>query len=188
MFLVRCPSEREIERFLDDARARPLSYGAAGLTHTEGRRGRLDELRAPIGHGVADFERARSALAEWKHFDLSWVQLFPRHASLEIGTNVAVRIHHLGIWSLNGARIVSRAEDETRFGFAYGTLTNHAEHGEELFEVRLDPRSGEVTYRIRAVSWPQAVLATIGYPFVRRLQAKFRRDSAAEMQRAAAAG
>ena len=31
-----------------------------------------------------------------------------------------------------------------RFGFAYGTLTNHAESGEELFEVFLDPATGDV--------------------------------------------
>lgn len=184
MFLARCPSDGEIERFLDDAKTRPLSYGTAGLTQTDASRGRRDELHVSIGRGEPDFERARAALAAWKHFDLSWVQLFPRHASIAIGTNVAVRIHHFGIWSLNGARVVYRTEDETRFAFAYGTLTNHAEHGEESFEVSLDPRTGEVRYRIRAVSWPQAVLAKIGYPFVRRLQARFRRDSAEAMRHA----
>jgi len=70
---------------------------------------------------------------------------------------VAVLIRHLGFWSLNGARVVSRiggTGTAGSFGFAYGTLTNHAEHGEESFEVALDPRSGDVTYRIKAVSWP----------------------------------
>ena len=89
-----------------------------------------------------------------------------------------------GFWSLNGARVVSLADDKARFAFAYGTLTNHAEHGEELFEVSLDAQSGDVTYRIRAVSWPQAMLARVGYPIVRSLQARFRRDSAAAMRRA----
>ncbi|HWK09196.1 MAG TPA: DUF1990 domain-containing protein, partial [Vicinamibacterales bacterium] len=131
-----------------------------------------------------EFDRARAALAGWKHFALSWVQLFPRHAGVEIGPVVAVRIRHLGFWSLNGARVVSLADDKARFAFAYGTLTNHAEHGEELFEVSLDAQSGDVTYRIRAVSWPQAMLARVGYPIVRSLQARFRRDSAAAMRRA----
>ena len=43
---------------------------------------------------------------------------------------------------------------KTRFGFAYGTLTNHAESGEELFEVFLDPQRADVIYRILAqLSW-----------------------------------
>jgi uncharacterized protein (UPF0548 family) len=106
----------------------------------------LDEQAVTIGHGPADFERAR---------------------------------------------VVSRiggAADREAFGFAYGTLGNHAEHGEESFEVRLDPRSGEVTYRIGAVSWAQSPLARIGLPIVRILQARFRRESAAAMRRAVSAG
>jgi uncharacterized protein (UPF0548 family) len=63
-------------------------------------------------------------------------------------------------------------------------LTNHAECGEEVFEVRLDPATGEVTYRIRAVSRPRAPLARLGYPLTRMLQARFRRDSAAAVRRA----
>ena len=58
-------------------------------------------------------------------------------------------------------------------GFAYGTLTNHAEEGEELFEVYLDPRTDEVMHRIRAVSRPGAALTRLGYP-IALLQARFR--------------
>lgn len=79
---------------------------------------------------------------------------------------------------------VGGLEDAARFGFAYGTLTNHAEAGEELFEVFLDPQTDEVIYQIRATSWAQATLARIGQPIVRVLQARFRRDSVAAMRRA----
>ena len=95
-------------------------------------------------------------------------------------------IRHFGFWSLNGCRVlyeVGGQTDTARFGFAYGTLTNHAESGEELFDVFLDPESDEVRYRIRATSKPQAALARIGQPIVRALQARFRRDSAAVMKR-----
>ena len=100
---------------------------------------------------------------------------------------MAVLIRHLGFWSLNGGRVVYGVGDRHRgnhFGLAYGTLTNHAEGGEELFEVSLNPDSGEVTYRIRAVSWPRVTLTRIGYPITRWLQARFRRDSAEAMRRA----
>ena len=53
----------------------------------------------------------------------------------------------------------------------------------ETFDVFLDPESDEVTYRIRAISKPQAALARMGQPIVRSLQARFRRDSAAVMER-----
>lgn len=93
---------------------------------------------------------------------------------------------HLGFWSLNGCRILYQAapaEDATRFGFAYGTLSNHAIAGEELFEVYLDAETKTVFYRIRATSWPRALLARAGIPIVRALQRKFRRESAAAMKR-----
>jgi uncharacterized protein (UPF0548 family) len=66
----------------------------------------------------------------------------------------------------------------------YGTLTNHAESGEELFEVFIDPRTEEVVYRIRAASSPQATLARFGRPIVRVLQERFRHHSAVAMKRA----
>ena len=103
------------------------------------------------------------------------------------GTVVAVLIRHLGFWSLNGCRVVYGAgspTDGTRFGYAYGTLTNHAEAGEELFEVFIDPATEVVSYQIRATSWPRATLAKLGQPIVRALQARFRSQSAAAMERA----
>jgi len=62
---------------------------------------------------------------------------------IEAGTNVAVLIRHLGHWSLNGARVLDYTDqpDRQSVAFTYGTLTNHAESGEELFEVRVDPQS-----------------------------------------------
>lgn len=41
---------------------------------------------------------------------------------------------------------------------------------EELFEVFIERDSGDVKYRIRAVSWPQSALAWIGQPCVRVLR------------------
>jgi uncharacterized protein (UPF0548 family) len=190
MFLTRRPSITDTERFLDRSRRLPLSYGPIGLLSHPSDGYTLDEQVVAIGHGAADFDRARTALAAWKHFDIGWVELFPKEAPIDTGTVVAVLIRHLGFWSLNGARVLYHVggNDNRTFGFAYGTLTNHAEHGEELFEVRIDPDSGDVLYRIRAASWPQSPLARIGQPIVRLLQARFRRDSAAAMKRAVSEG
>jgi uncharacterized protein (UPF0548 family) len=190
MFFARRPSPLAIEEFLRDSCGLPLSYSPAGILTTGSERGHhLDELVAPIGRGREDFARACAALARWQHFDLGWVELHPAGAPIEAGTTVAVLVRHLGFWSLNGCRVVYPVSGDAaapRFGFAYGTLTNHAESGEELFEVFLDAGAGTVMYRIRALSWPQAALARIGLPVARLLQARFRADSVRAMKLAVA--
>jgi uncharacterized protein (UPF0548 family) len=187
MFLLRRPSRETIDRFLRESRDLPLSPGRPTLVSGETDRRGLDEAVTTLGRGRADFDRARAALTAWTHFDLGWVELFPRDAVVAPGTVVAVLIRHLGFRSLNGCRVlycVGPETDRARFGFAYGTLTNHAESGEELFEVFMDPQTDAVLYRIRARSQAQSVLALVGQPIVRLLQARFRRDSAAAMKRA----
>ena len=188
MFLIHRPAPEAIARFLAESRQAPLSYQEPGiLEHAS--QGRIDDESGTIGHGPRDLDSARTALRTWKHFDLGWVELHPPGASIEIGSSVAVLIRHLGFWSLNGCRVVYHldAGNGDRFGFAYGALSNHAEGGEELFEVFMEPKTGDVVYRIRAVSWPQTPLARIGPPIVRLLQARFRRDSLAAMRRAVSA-
>ena len=187
MYLARRPSTAVIDRFLQDSHDARLSYGPIGIVDADPLEGACDHVTVPIGHGAADFERACAALMAWQQFDLGWVEVFPRGAPVAAGTVVAVLIRHLGFWSLNGCRVVyavGSPNDVARYGYAYGTLTNHAESGEEAFDVFLDPQTDRVMYRIRAVSWPQTTLAWIGQPIVRALQARFREDSAAAMRRA----
>jgi len=187
MFFARRPSSATIDAVIDRSWELPLSYSPIGIVRTETTGYRFDQVVATIGRGRADFERACAALAAWKQFDLGWVELFPRHAPIDVDTNVAVLIRHLGFWSLNGCRVVygvGHDNRETRFGYAYGALTNHAEAGEELFEVFMDPRTDDVRYRIRATSWPRVLLTQVGQPIVRLLQARFRRDSVEAMRRA----
>jgi uncharacterized protein (UPF0548 family) len=189
MYLTRRPSAERIARFLRESQDLPLSYSPAGIVRGETARRDVDQVSVAIGRGRADFERARAALMAWKQFDIGWVETFPLLAPVAAGSVIAVLIRHVGFWSLNGCRVLYGVDcpDEARFGYAYGTLTNHAESGEELFEVFVDPPGGEVMYRVRAVSWPQTALTRIGQPIVRALQARFRRDSAAAMKRAARA-
>ena len=185
MFLLSRPSDDEIEQYLKDSQSLPLSYEPSLLAKEIPSGFKIDEARGVLGYGKPAFALARRALSEWRHFDLGWVDLFPRNAPIEPGTVVAVLISHVGIWSLNGCRVLyltGDGESGGKFGFAYGTLTNHGEIGEELFEVSINSESEAVSYKIRAVSKPGAVLARIGYPVVRVLQARFRKDSIAAMQ------
>jgi uncharacterized protein (UPF0548 family) len=185
MFLARRPSPAEIGDFLRASAALPLSYEPIGLAKGSATGFDVDEQAIVIGSGADAFTRAKSALIGWRHFGLGWVELYPVKAPVVPGTVVAVLVSHLGFWSLNGCRVVYGIGDRDggEFGFAYGTLTNHGERGEEIFKVSVD-RSGAVSYTIRAVAQPRAALARLGYPLVRSLQARFRADSARAMARA----
>jgi uncharacterized protein (UPF0548 family) len=197
-----------VERFIAASRDLPLSYDPIGLAR-EGRAAfagastfasatadksapragfDLDERSTIVGSGEAAFVRATNALIEWRHYELGWLEVSPKPAPLTPGTVVAVSVRHLGFWSLNGCRLVYSigSPGDTTFGFAYGTLANHAEAGEEIFQVSFRPDTGEVSYLIRAASKPRAALARLGYPVVRLLQARFRRDSTRALRRAIA--
>jgi uncharacterized protein (UPF0548 family) len=123
-------------------------------------------------------------------FDLGWVTVHPPRQPIEVGTTVAVVASHFGFWSMSAARIVYIVEETGsvhRYGFAYGTLTDHAERGEERFTVEWNPEDGSVWYDLYAFSRPQHPLARLGRPLARHLQKRFARDSKAAMVRAVGA-
>jgi uncharacterized protein (UPF0548 family) len=188
MFLLTRPAPKKIDAFVEALQALPLSYDPIGLVDRPAPGFAVDEQTAVVGSGAAAFARACDCLRRWTHCSLGWVEIAPRDAPITTGTVVCVLVRHLGFWSMNGCRVVHAIGDSggREFGFTYGTLSSHAERGEESFTVRLDPDTGYVTYTIRAVSRPRALLAWLGYPVTRRLQAKFRADSVAAMARAVA--
>ncbi len=186
MFFATRPDRDTIARVLARSRILPLSYDPVGIAKSSPAGYAVDEYSAVIGRGAAAFERAKHGLAAWRHFQVGWVEVYPPRAPIDAGTVVVILVHHLGFWSLNGCRVVygiGDREQGSTFGFAYGTLDNHAERGEEIFEVGFQPESADVVYRIRAVSQPRATLARIGIACARLLQARFRRDSAEAIRR-----
>src|SRR5947199_4475140 len=111
MFLTHRPKSSEIENFLRQSRELPLSYRPVGIAKNRSAGFRFDTASSVIGKGEAAFARAQRALKEWRQFELGWVELFPRGAPTESGTAVAVVVHHMGLWSLNGCRIVYSVGD-----------------------------------------------------------------------------
>jgi uncharacterized protein (UPF0548 family) len=184
VFFLTKPSSRDITAFLAASADLPLSYEPVGLARQGGPGFTFDHHRVVIGQGTGAFERAKTALTSWKHFNLGWVELHPPMAPVRVGSVVTAAMRHLGFWSLNGCRVVYMVEEHNAFGFAYGTLTNHAECGEEIFKVSISPDTGDVSYEIQAASHPRAALVWLGYPVARLLQAKFRRDSSVAMRNA----
>lgn len=185
MFLLSKPDSNAVKLFLDEQADDRFSYPEIGATGSEIPPGyNKDHNRVKLGVGPVVFERAKTAIREWKMFDIGWVELTSCSTPIEIGQTVAILVSHYGFYSLNAARIVYTLNEPTRFGFAYGTLTEHGEIGEERFSIEYDDVSGEVWYDLFAFSRPASLLAQIGYPLSRSLQKTFARDSKMAMQRA----
>ena len=189
MLRIRKPDDATIRAFLDAQRSLPFTHDAVGSTRGEPPAGYVvDHNRAPLGAGQATFHRAADALRQWRMFDLGWVELCWPGTPIEARATVGILARVLGLWSLMACRIVY-VIDETapvrRLGFAYGTLPEHAERGEERFTVELQP-DGRVWYDLLAFSRPKALHARAGLPLTRSLQKRFARDSMAAMVRATA--
>src|SRR5262245_40872144 len=106
MFLLRKPSERQIQNFISAQEEAPFSYSPLGLTRDSLPSGHtIDHNRVQLGNGATTFKAAVAAIQSWKMFDLGWVQLFNRQTPIETGAVVAVVVKHLSFWSLNACRI-----------------------------------------------------------------------------------
>ena len=187
MFSLTAPSEDEIRRFVSRQNDSGFSYSEVGASATVAPNGyNVDHNRVQLGRGEVSWRRAAEAIRAWQMFSMPWVNLHWPSAPIQVGTDVAVTIRHLGFYSVNSCRIVYVVDEDgpmNRFGFAYGTLAEHAESGEERFIVEWDDKNN-VWYDILAFSRPRQPLARLGYPLSRSLQKKFARDSKAAMLRA----
>ena len=188
MFLFRRPSADFVREFIAGQSSLPYSYADVGATAVLAPPGyRIDHNRTKLGEGGETYDRAVSALKHWQQFNIGWVRIVPPETALELRAVVAVEARAFGLWSLNAARVIYTFDDVraglAKFGFAYGTLPDHVEEGEERFTVEwLEDDS--VWYDIYAFSRPQHRLAKVGFPLCRMLQKRFARDSMAAMRNA----
>jgi len=188
MLSLRRPSDEILRREIAAQAKLPFTYHAVGATASNPPTGYvLDHARVRLGSGEAIFRAAAEALRNWEQFQLGWVAAEPRETPLAAGSVIAVVARAFGVWSVNFARIVYTVDDQVgrvrRFGFAYGTLPDHIEAGEERFLIEWDTVDGSVHYDILAFSRPRHLLAKLGYPLIRRWQRRFGRDSAAAVLR-----
>jgi uncharacterized protein (UPF0548 family) len=188
MILLRKPTPTAIRRFLDSQMKQELTYAPVGATTAAPpARYVTDHTRVRLGAGEPVFAAARAALQRWAQFQLGWAEAWPADTPIRKGEVVAVLARSLGLWWLNACRIVYVIDQERpirAFGFAYGTLPAHAGMGEERFLIEWDREEGSVWYDIVAFSRPRHFLARLGYPWFRRVQKRFGRESAAAMRRA----
>ena len=144
----------------------------------------MDRTRIKLGEGERVFQAAKIALQRWRQFDLGWLEAWSPETPIQTGEVVAIVARSIDLWWLNACKIVYVVDESgpiSRFGFAYGTLPSHAGRGEERFLIEWVHADNSVWYDILAFSRPNQFLSRLGYPFVRRTQKRFGRDSAAAM-------
>ncbi len=187
MLSLRKPSDESIRHFLTGQAQLSFTYSAVGATaETPPADYVVDHTRIKLGDGEAVFVAATHALERWDQFRLGWVEAWSPETPIKSGEIVGVIGRVIGLWWLNACRIVYVIDEGgtvQRFGFAYGTLPGHVESGEERFLIEWDRSENSVWYDILAFSRPRHPLARLGYPFARRMQKRFARDSVKAMLR-----
>jgi uncharacterized protein (UPF0548 family) len=181
------PTDERIRALLANQQDRQFSYAEVGASRGRTPAGyRVLHDRVELGCGSTLFARASEALHQWKMFDVPGVRLCWPTTPIQAGSLVAVLIRHFGFWSLNFCRIVYVIDEVSpvqRFGFAYGTLAEHAEQGEERFTVEWDRSSDLVSYDILSFSRPGNWKTLIAYPAAQWLQQHFVDNSLIAMVR-----
>ncbi|HSK63953.1 MAG TPA: DUF1990 domain-containing protein [Pyrinomonadaceae bacterium] len=186
MFTLAEPSEETIRNFISNQSNAPFSYPEVGATQSVVPDSyTMDHNRIELGRGAEVFDKAVEALKQWRQLDLGWVTIVPRGVKLEKGATVAVKARAGGLWSLSAARVVYMVDEEgpvRRFGFAYGTLPDHVERGEERFLIEWNTSDDTVWYDILAFSQPRHPMVRMGFLYARMLQKRFARNSLALMR------
>ena len=184
MFLVRKPSAETMARLVRDQAGRELTYPQHGATRGAMPPGyRHDEWEAELGSLPADdFDRLADGLTHWLVQRQSGITIFPDEPASE-GLTFALWFGLPAGYVTAVGRVVYVTNEPDRRGFAYGTLPEHPECGEEAFH--LLRRGSQVAFNVRAFSRPAQPLARLGAPVTRALQRRMNQAYLSAMRAAA---
>ena len=124
--------------------------------------GRVDSDVAALA-----LDRAADAVLAWEMHRRSGLAVAAEGRAVEGGT-VVLGLGK-GLKLLIPCRVVYVVNESARRGFAYGTLPDHPEQGEEAFVVTQD-EDGSVWFEIKAFSRPGALLVRWAGPVGRAIQ------------------
>lgn len=178
----RFPTPRQLDAFLEQVECSPISYREIKATQNTKFPSGYDHDRnmVYIGNSNQVWENAKNALLNWQQYPKPWTKIYPPLQTFQEGQNVAVLFRLFGLWWWNSCRIVYTINEADRYGFAYGTLAEHVEMGEEIFCIERQA-TGEIYYRVEAFSRPRFWLTKLAYPLARYYQKKFVRQSKTAM-------
>lgn len=192
MFLLKRLSDSDAKKLVLLQEHQHVSYRHEGATRDD--QSPLpsgffhDRYRCSLGYGDWVYQQAIVALRDWRMYPRQWTFVSGPWPNLCAGAHFVTQVQHFGFWSANCCRVVYLTEEEDeasrRFGFAIGTLPEHAECGEERFLVEQDKSSQEVFFDIRVFSRPSHWMAWLGFPLTRALQRRFGREAQAAMKAA----
>jgi uncharacterized protein (UPF0548 family) len=155
---------------LDELSRRPVNFDASRISQYTASTGwHVDDMVEPLPHEACGppardgtWELARRLMTDYQLADPAVVRaIYDRDSPLE-GRNMLLQIRFLGVRFGVGVR-VGEVYDEEReldersarvFGWAYRTLHGHFEQGEMHYQVWKWLDTGDVEFRLHAVSRP----------------------------------
>ena len=198
--LLGCrPDSKHIETFLASIASRSHNHDFVGLVSisedtTRPLRGlRPLELRrleyvATLGHGRPCYRRARRQLLEWRMHEGGDSSVHTRGRIDDPLATLAPMPHpkRAWCWVLNPCRVTVRECGRQASAVGYATLNGHLIAGEERMSVVLDPRSGEVSFRVVSLSRGAGAHGRLLFPWLGGSQRRFFREQVDCMVRSAA--
>src|ERR1700691_5478943 len=84
-----------------------------------------DRYQVALGHGAETFQRAATGLKRWRAHTARGFRVFPEGEAVRAGATVVVTLETRVLALAAPCRIVRVSDEQTRWGFAYGTLPGH---------------------------------------------------------------
>lgn len=174
MFSLRRPSLAELSRVTATQADRDLTYAEPGATRGLMPAGyRHDQWEADLGgFDEATFDRLGAALWDWQVQRGAGLSVYPAEQARP-GLTFAFWFRLAGAYVTAAGRVVYVTSEPDRRGFAYGTLPQHPEQGEEAFHLVKD--GSRMLFRVTAFSRPRHPLARVGAPVTRIVQLRMNR-------------
>jgi uncharacterized protein (UPF0548 family) len=185
VFSLRPPSASDLAGVVAAQAACALTYAEHGATDGALPAGyHHDQWEADLGSfDEATFERLGVAVCHWQVQRGAGLTVYPADP-VRPDLTIALCARLPGAYVTAAARVVYVTSEPGRRGFAYGTLPQHPEQGEEAFHV---VRHGSrIMFRVTAFSRPRHPLARIGAPVSRLIQQHTSRAYLRAMREAAA--
>jgi uncharacterized protein (UPF0548 family) len=171
MFSLSPPSPGELARVAATQADCELTYAEHGATRgampAGYRRDRWDTDLGPFDETT--FDRLGAAVCQWQVQQGAGLTIYPAQA-VRPGLTVALSFRLARAYVTAATRVVYVTADPDKRGFAYGTLPQHPEQGEEAFHVIRE--GARVIFRVTAFSRPRHPLARVGAPVTRLIQVR----------------
>ncbi|EIV96556.1 DUF1990 family protein [Frankia sp. QA3] len=158
--------ERELARYREAELTYPERGATAGSLPAGYRHLRCRRL---LGHGRPVLDAAAALIMSWRMHRHAGLRLAATASGADVGATVVMCAGWGRVGVLAACRVVWALDEDDRRGFAYGTLPDHPEVGEEAFVVERDAGNA-VWLGITAFSRPDGLLPLLAGPAGRRAQ------------------